>query len=309
MPRPSNPTGRVVAILDFLAARPEQAYGLSELSRGLGINKATCLTVLTSLVQAGYLLQDPDSKTYTLGPSSVALGNAALARFPAVGPARAVVRALADELGVVCTVMVRANNNLVVLVEAGMPGPLRATVSRVGLRTPFIPPLGSTFIAWATASEFEAWLARAQPPLRDEERTELRRVVATIRARGFQATQLVPGETVLDEAKLATAPDPERALSDVVTAMTTRIRQQPVPYGLVDIEPNRRYVIGVVAAPVFGADGRPLLALVLEGFRYRVEGQDLRRIGDRLVAAARDLSLRVGGRPPVFQPLGFPATG
>src|SRR5437773_1717708 len=142
MPRPSNPTARVVAILDFLAARPERAYGLSELARSLGINKATCLTVLGSLVQSGYLLQDPGSKTYTLGPSSLALGNAALARFPAVGPARAVMQSLSDDLGVVCTVMVRANNNLVVLIEAGTPGPLRATVSRVGLRTPFIPPLG-----------------------------------------------------------------------------------------------------------------------------------------------------------------------
>src|SRR5690348_17024184 len=119
MPRASNPTGRVVAILDFLSARPERAYGLSELARSLGINKATCLTVLGGLVQAGYLLQDPETKSYSLGPSSLALGNAALARFPAVGPARAVTQSLADEFGLVCTVMVRANNNLVVLTEAG----------------------------------------------------------------------------------------------------------------------------------------------------------------------------------------------
>jgi DNA-binding IclR family transcriptional regulator/rubrerythrin len=220
MPRASNPTGRVVAILDFLAARPERPYGLSELARSLGINKATCLTVLGGLVQAGYLLQDPEAKTYTLGPSSLALGNAALVRFPAVGPARAVMEALAEELGVVCTVMVRANNNLVVLTEAGTPGPLRATVSRVGLRTPFIPPLGATFIAWATPTEFESWMARAQPALADSERTELRRVVATIRARGFHVTQLAAGETTpIREYELAAAVDPEKTLSDVVTAM------------------------------------------------------------------------------------------
>ncbi len=87
-------------------------------------------------MQAGYLLQDPDSKTYTLGPSSLALGNAALARFPAVGPARAVMQSLADDLGVVCTVMVRANNNLVVLTEAGQPGPLRAVTTTA----PACPP-------------------------------------------------------------------------------------------------------------------------------------------------------------------------
>jgi len=297
----------VVGILDFLAARPERAYGLSELARSLGINKATCLTVLGGLVQAGYLLQDPDTKTYTLGPSSLALGNAALARFPAVGPARGVTQELADDFGVVCTVMVRANNNLVVLTEAGTPGPLRATVSRVGLRTPFIPPLGATFIAWATPAEFEQWLGRAQPALKESERLELFRVVAAIRARGFHVAQLNRGETVVQEYERSTGADPERTLSDVVTAMAKRIRQQEIPYALVDIEPSERYVVAIVAAPVFGEDGRPLLTLVLEGFRWRVGGDELRRIGERLVAAARRLSLAVGGRPPDFQPLGFAA--
>jgi DNA-binding IclR family transcriptional regulator len=305
MPRASNPTGRVVAILDFLAARPERPYGLSELARSLGINKATCLTVLGGLVQAGYLLQDPEAKTYTLGPSSLALGNAALVRFPAVGPARAVMEALAEELGVVCTVMVRANNNLVVLTEAGTPGPLRATVSRVGLRTPFIPPLGATFIAWATPTEFESWMARAQPALADSERTELRRVVATIRARGFHVTQLAAGETTpIREYELAAAVDPEKTLSDVVTAMARRVRHQSNPYAVTEIEPSTRYIVSIVAAPVFGEDGRPLLSLVLEGFRWRVDGQELRRIGERLVGAARGLSLAVGGRPPDFLSLG-----
>jgi DNA-binding IclR family transcriptional regulator len=305
MPRPSNPTARVVGILDFLAARPERSYGLSELSRTLGMNKATCLTVLAGLVSSGYLLQDPDSKTYSLGPSSLALGNAALARFPAVGPARSVMEALASELGVVCTVMVRANNNLVVLSEAGTPGPLRATVSRVGLRTPFIPPLGAPFIAWATPVEFEQWMARAQPALQETERRAVRRVVATIRARGFQATQLTPGEPVLQEFQRSTGSDPERTLSDLVTAMTRRIRNQSNPYHIIDIEPTERYILGIVAAPVFGEDGRPLLTLGLEGFRWRVDGRELRSIGDRLVAAAREISLAVGGHPPDFQPLGI----
>jgi DNA-binding IclR family transcriptional regulator len=304
MPRPSNPTARVVGILDFLAARPDRSYGLSELARTLGMNKATCLTVLGGLVSSGYLLQDPDTRTYSLGPSSLALGNAALARFPAVGPARAVMQELAEELGVICTAMVRANNNLVVLSEAGTPGPLRATLSRVGLRTPFIPPLGATFIAWSTSAELDQWMTRAQPPLQEAERRQLRQVIATIRARGFQVTQLIPGETVVQDYERSVGTDPERTLSEVVTAMARRIRHQADPYALVDIDPAERYVVGIVAAPVFGEDGRPLLSLVLEGFRWRVDGQQLRAIGERLVEAARGVSLAVGGRPPQFQPLG-----
>jgi DNA-binding IclR family transcriptional regulator len=302
MPRPSNPTARVVSILDFLAARPDQSYGLSEVARVLGMNKATCLTVLGGLVSAGYLLQDPDSRAYTLGPSSAALGQAALVRFPAVAPAEPYMRQLSDDLGLVCTAMVRATNNLVVLSEHGTPGPLRATVSRLGLRTPFVPPLGAVFIAWATPADFARWIARAQPPMTEREKELQRRTVATIRARGFAATQHMPGDTVIEEAQRSDRADPAQTLTAAVNNLVRRTRGQDEPYVILDIEPERRYVIGIVSAPVFDVDGQPLLALVLEGFRWRVSGEELLRIGQRLVTTARELSESIGGTPPEFAP-------
>jgi len=67
----------VVRILDFLAGRPEERFGLSDLARRLGLSKPTCLGIVTSLTDAGYLVRDPGDKTYRLGPSLITLGHKA----------------------------------------------------------------------------------------------------------------------------------------------------------------------------------------------------------------------------------------
>ena len=56
--RASPPTDRVVRILDFLAGRPDERFGVSELARRLGLSKPTCLGIVTSLADAGYLVRD-----------------------------------------------------------------------------------------------------------------------------------------------------------------------------------------------------------------------------------------------------------
>ena len=59
-----------MAILDFLASHPHDRFGLSELARRLELSKPTCLGILTTLTEAGYLVRDEQDKTYRLGPAA-----------------------------------------------------------------------------------------------------------------------------------------------------------------------------------------------------------------------------------------------
>src|SRR4051812_8020347 len=75
--RASPPTDRVVRVLDFLAGRPEERFGLSDLARQLGLSEPSCLGIVTSLSDAGYLVRDAADKAYRLGPSLITLGHKA----------------------------------------------------------------------------------------------------------------------------------------------------------------------------------------------------------------------------------------
>ena len=302
MPRESNPTLRVVRILDFLASRPDESFGLSEMARILQMNKATCLTILGGLVETGYLLQDPESKSYSLGPSSIALGHAAAARLPALDPALGVMHDLRDELGLECVAMVKAANHLVLLGPQGPRGLLTPITGRPGFRAPFVPPMGATLMAFAPPSELEQWYARATPALTEAEMAHLWRVLSSVRARGFLATRRTIADTLLEDAIRGHEPDPYRRLYQLAAEATRRVREAQEPYIVVDIDERESYPISTIVAPVFGARAVPEFSLVIEGFRWDITGAEIRSIGARVVAASTKLCRSLGGDPPPFRP-------
>src|SRR6478735_12221347 len=99
MSRPALAATRSAAILNFLAANPSEGFTLSEMAERLGINVASMHALLGALTDAGYLARHPRLRTYTLGPSVVALGTAALETNPAIDLARDAARDLARETG------------------------------------------------------------------------------------------------------------------------------------------------------------------------------------------------------------------
>ena len=50
---------------------------MSDLARRVDLSKPTCLGIVTTLSEAGYLIRDGRDKTYRLGPALIALGHRA----------------------------------------------------------------------------------------------------------------------------------------------------------------------------------------------------------------------------------------
>ena len=161
--RSSPPTERVVAVLEFLAAHPNDRFGLSELARRAGITKPTCLGILTTLTEAGYLVRDDGdngrNKTYRLGPALIALGHRAQEAMRVSPAARAELRRLAAEFGTTAAVSAVIDDRITVLDLVGPPG-VDVGVS-VGQSYPFAPPVGLMFVLWDPAA-LRAW----HPPCR-----------------------------------------------------------------------------------------------------------------------------------------------
>src|SRR5207245_4534029 len=114
---------RAVAVLNLLAAHPQQRYTLSEIARDLKLNKATLHAILGALTDEGYLVRDPAAKSYALGPALVALGNSAVSTYPAAECAVPEMRALTDELGLDCVASAAISDEIVILARAGVPRP------------------------------------------------------------------------------------------------------------------------------------------------------------------------------------------
>jgi DNA-binding IclR family transcriptional regulator len=257
---------RTVALLDFLASRPTEAFSLSELARRLELNKSTTHAMLTTLADAGYVARHPVEKSYTLGPSLVALGEAASAS-PSVDIAQYAIgemRAMADEFGVQCVASRIMGTEIVVIAHTGTREPLGQTLS-VGHRLPFVPPLGTVFVAWSKPAEIDAWLRRLGPGATRTELVRYRQAVAAVRKRGYSI------------------------------GLEADAHEE---YILMELERSVSYQLSLVAAPVFGPTGDVVMAVAMFGFRDRLDADELTRAGNRVVAATHAITDALHGRAP-----------
>lgn len=289
MPRRSGTTARVVAVLEYLTDRPNETFGLSELSRELEINKATLLSVVTTLIDAGWLLQHPKRKTYGLGPRVIAAGAAATLRFPDTSAAGPYLDRLAEELQSGCVVLGVQDAQMVVLDRAGFADPLHG-LTRLGVRISFAPPHGLALAAWFPPEQHDVWQANANPPLTDDERERLREAVRLAHERGFVVGTDLPVGHELDRSvhelrQTSLDTDPE-LFSQLAQAM------RATGYYLGAIEPHGTYRANHVSAPVRTATGVPEVALAVPLFSGETTGARLLEIGTRLADAGREIATR-----------------
>ena len=291
--RASNPTTRVVAILDFLIAHPLDHFGLSELSRAVGVAKATCLSVLNTLVEAGWVLQHPKSRTYSLGAALASVTTALDQRFPEVARCRPALRALAEDIDIQSVLVAAVEDQMVVLDSVGSPDPL-AGISRIGTRVPLAPPFGASLVAWSEPKAFDAWLARAVPPLAADEVASTRASLRVSRRRGYVVTRGLAN----DDAMRSSIDELRRSYESEVfprRAEELSQRMRRIGYFIDEIEPDETYHVNNIAAPIRHAGATPL-AFLVPGFGWKVTGRELVAGADRLVAATKAAEALAAGR-------------
>ena len=284
MARPAPSVDRTVALLNFLAAHPDDPWSLSELARRLDLNKATAHAMLNTLTNAGFLLKHPVDKTFTLGPAVIAIGNAAAHhQFDVVDFARGEMQALADEFGARCIASTAIGEEIVFLAASGDPEPFGVHV-QVGQRVPLVPPLGTVFVAWSSPEEIDDWLRRLGPTASDEDLQQYRDVVATVRERGYSLGLEVPSARGLIDRK-----------GDRHAAATELGHSE---YVLLELEHSATYRLSHIAAPVFDPDGRVTLSLNLMGFRHELRSEQVPDLGAQLVEATTRVTKAIHGTIP-----------
>lgn len=295
--RRSPPTERVVQVLDYLVARQDQRFGLSELARALSISKPTCLGILTALVSGGYLTRDGASKTYGLGPALIAAGRAAQRGF-AVGPiARTHLDRLAAEFGSVCTASAVVGDRIMILEVAAPPGmAVGRTAVKVGQAYPFAPPVGLMYVLWSVDEELEAWLRREPTLPVVLDRDLLRQVVEDCREAGYLVERLTPmGRRLFSLMQGVAGHDLPSEIRELLGEMVSSLGER-VYLGR-ETAADAEYPVSLIAAPAYDADGHQSLVLTLD-VGSSISGAEIVRRGKALAAAADAVTAEVGGRLP-----------
>jgi DNA-binding IclR family transcriptional regulator len=226
-----SPGGRVRALeralallAQFSAERPR--LGLSELSRGLRLSKATILRLLRTLETHGMVRQRAEDRSFTLGPGAIRLGALALRHtglLEVSRPRLTRLRALTGETACLfmvsgadrlCVDVVPSQHDLRLTLEVGMTRPLHAGAA------------GKVLLAFMPPRDAERILLRGRlPRLTAATVTSpavLLRQLGPIRRDGFAATH---GEAV-DGAAAVAAPvfDRDDVLVAAVNVLGPRLR-------------------------------------------------------------------------------------
>ncbi|BBX88738.1 helix-turn-helix domain-containing protein [Mycolicibacterium boenickei] len=291
--RASPPTARVVAILDFLSRHPQERFGLSELTRRVGLSKPTCLGILSTLTDSGYLIRDSADKTYRLGPSLISLGHAAQESMRVNPAARAELRALSATFDTSAGLTAVVDDRITVLEVVGPPG--RDAGVRVGQSYPFAPPVGLMFVLWDDDA-LRAWLAKAPTiPLRTES-ARLHRVIENCRTDGYLVERLTPGGRrlyALMAGMSTNLPDELRALlSELVSDIGERVYLRDEGSG-----DNTPHDVSVISAPVFDHYQRQVMAASLH-IGTALTDKEITDRARALVATADALTEQLGGVKP-----------
>jgi DNA-binding IclR family transcriptional regulator len=271
---------RTIRILNFLAEHPDQSFTFSQLRRDLAMSSGTLHALLATLVHAAYVRRNPVRLSYSLGPALLALGAAARSGYRLADDLVPAMERLSSELGLTCHATVAQNDEMVVVARSGPLEPFGQRV-RVGEHYPLMPPFGTAYVAWSDSPTIDAYLARSDPPLRDEDRERCRRALHAVRRRGF-AISLNPATRPRVGALINRGVD--HGSGRELGALLSELAHEE--YVLADVSPGSFYDVVALTAPVFGPDGSVLAMLALANFPAAVSADEVAALGARVQEAA-----------------------
>ena len=253
MSRPALSALRALEIIDVMAGQPSEKFTLSDIVRLTGTNASSCHAILNVMMQRGYLIRDPERKTYRLAPAMVAIGEAAARHDPLLAQATEVARVWSERSGLETVLTARAGGDIIGIARFA-PGRVSAASIRVGQRVPIRAPIGGLFFAWGDAEEQAAWCSPDGPDTPPEDRQAHEAALALLRERGFLVS-LRSAEHGAFTRHLVESQDDSLATSRIsilLAAMDNGLYQPS------EITSEAEYRVQTLSAPIFDRFGRVL---------------------------------------------------
>lgn len=158
----TNSAQKVCRILRVLST--PHPLRLSDISTESGLNKATALRLIETLIYEGFVCRDPESKCYSLGDEALVLGMAMQSRDHIRDRARPYLVKLAATSGDTLLLSTRHGLESVCIDREFGAFPIRANYLDIGSRRPLGEGAGSlAILAWLPDVEIETVLNALEP--------------------------------------------------------------------------------------------------------------------------------------------------
>jgi DNA-binding IclR family transcriptional regulator len=280
---PSPPTRRVVAVVELLVAAADTSLTLAEICRELRISRSTGHAILASLCASDWVLRDPLSGKYAVGPGLPRASSAV--NVPMSRLLRDPLRQLCSTIGMAASIA-EIRGDFIAVIEAIAPHAAQPPV-RAGQRLPFVAPFGREFAAWAAADTREQWM-NAAGPVNDVYRARMPKVLNEIRKRGYGLERLSDPLLQVYTALLALTngdgPDPVSArLAGAVADLTI---VDFLPSELARIEDH---ALATISAPIFDAQGTVVMTVSAQPYTH-LTSKVVRDIAAHVIDFARQAS-------------------
>lgn len=253
-------------LLNALSQAPG-ALMLRDLAAAAGMSAAKAHRYLVSFQRMGLVAQDPVSTRYDLGPAALRLGLASLSRLDGVKLARERIPALLVDTGHTLAIAVWGNQGPTMVHWAEAPQTVPVT-----LRLGDVMPL----LTSATGRCFAAFMG--------QEGRDAQRIAPMIREELARVKKLPRNGLPLD--------DVPQTLQEV-QALLEETRQQGLGRVVHSLLPG----VGGFCAPVFDAQGRLVLGLVVLGSVMTLDTAWTGAPAQALKRCAQQLSADLGFRP------------
>lgn len=243
------------------------ALMLRDLAAAAGMSAAKAHRYLVSFQRMGLIVQDPLSNRYDLGPAALRLGLATLSRIDAVKMARERIPALLQETGHTLAIAVWGNQGPTMVHWAEAPQAVPVTL-RLGDVMPLLT--SATGRCFAAFMPHEGQDGQRIPPMIREELARLNRLPST--GLPMEDVPLTPAQ---------------------VDAMLEDTRR----HGMGRVVHSMVAGVGGFCAPVFDAQGRLTLGLVVLGSLASLDSRWEGQPAQALRRCADQISADIGHRP------------
>ncbi len=180
---------RAIRALYLFKDGERQEYGVSEISRLLGLNKSTVHNILNTLVYHNFLIQNEATRRYRLGPALAEMSNVARSQIDIRAIARPYMRRLVEQTSATILLGILNGTNITV-VDKDEPLTNVRVAASIGMRIPFCAgAFGKAFLAYLPGETVKRLLVdpglQAFTPTSIVDADQYRAALAAVRAQGY----------------------------------------------------------------------------------------------------------------------------